>query len=152
MPDDLDLEGTSPHPEEDEFDRLKHTSLNEEVGLDQLKIGTLFADRYEILSEGKMGGMGAVYKVRDDKLKITKALKVIHPRLIHSEQALQRFRQEVSISLQLLHKNIVRVYDLDEDRGMEFFTMEWVEGKSLREIITERKQENKPLRQAKQES
>lgn len=145
MPDDFDWERTSPNPDEDEFDRIKQTLPFEEVDPDQFKVGTLFANRYEILLEGKRGGMGTVYKVRDDKLKIIKALKVINPRFLHSEQALQRFRQEVSISLQLLHKNIVRVFDLDEYQGLEFFTMEWVEGKSLREILNDRKKDNNPF-------
>jgi serine/threonine protein kinase len=107
------------------------------------KVGTLFAGRYEILSEGLRGGMGVVYKCKDSKLNTIKALKVIHPKLLSAEEAVQRFRQEVSISQKLQHKNIVRVYDLDEYNGIEFFTMEWVEGKSLRGLITERKKQNK---------
>jgi serine/threonine protein kinase len=145
MPDDLDLERTFKNPEGGEFDRLNQTLPFEEINPDQFKVGALFANRYKILLEGKRGGMGTVYKVRDDKLKIIKALKVINPRFLHSKQALQRFRQEVSISLQLSHKNIVRVYDLDEYQEMEFFTMEWMEGKSLREVLTERKKENRPF-------
>jgi serine/threonine protein kinase len=71
-------------------------------------VGSLFADRYEILSEGKKGGMGVVYKVKDKKLNDRiKALKLIHPRLISSDVALNRFRQEVAISQELNHLNIV---------------------------------------------
>jgi serine/threonine protein kinase len=144
----------------DTFDEIKKT-LNSKTGgedLDglvtavksaedtqNLSVGSLFANRYEILSEGMRGGMGVVYKCKDRKLNLITALKIIHPRLLQSEQALQRFRQEVSISLKLLHKNIVRVYGLEEFEGIEFFTMEWVEGKSLREILTERKRENRPF-------
>ena len=108
-----------------------------------LKPGAMFAGRYEILSEGFRGGMGVVYQCRDIKLQKQKALKIIHPHLLKSSQALQRFRQEVSISQELLNENIVRVYDLDEYQGQEFFSMEWVEGRNLRELILERKQKGK---------
>lgn len=121
------------------------TSLGSGVEVGSLQIGTVFAGRYEILSEGLRGGMGEVYKCKDKKLDSIKALKLIHPRLLNSDQAIQRFRQEVSISQSLQHKNIVRVHDLDEYNGIEFFTMEWVEGRSLRGIIAERKKNNKPL-------
>ena len=86
-----------------------------------------------------------VYKCKDTKLNRTKAVKVIHPRLLSSSNALARFRQEVAISQELQHENIVRVYDLEEWEGKEYFTMEWVEGKSLREILIERKKKNKPF-------
>jgi len=115
------------------------------IDADIFEAGTLFADRYEILSVGMKGGMGVVYKCRDKKLDAIKALKVIHPRLLSAEEALQRFRQEVSISQKLQHKNIVRVHDIDEYNGIEFFTMEWVDGRSLRGVITERKKQNKPF-------
>lgn len=121
------------------------TSMGSDADVGSLRIGALFAGRYEILSEGLRGGMGVVYKCRDKKLNTIKALKVIHPRLLSAEEAVQRFRQEVSISQKLQHKNIVRVHDLDEYNGIEFFTMEWVEGRSLRGVIAERKRNNKPF-------
>ena len=121
------------------------TAIKSAEDTQSLSVGSLFANRYEILSEGMGGGMGVVYKCKDQKLNLITALKIIHPRLLQSEQALQRFRQEVSISLKLLHKNIVRVYGLEEFGGIEFFTMEWVEGKSLREILNDRKKENRPF-------
>lgn len=125
---------TSPRPEE---------PIAPSESLEALSKGELFARRYRILSEGRRGGMGVVYKCEDQKLHRTVALKIIHPRLLSSEQAVKRFRQEVSISLELLHRNIVRVYNLDEYEGIEFFTMEWIEGKSLREILNERKKEGR---------
>ena len=121
------------------------TSIHPELDNDSFAVSTLFANRYEILEEGKKGGMGAVYKCKDTKLNEIVALKVIHPRLLSSSQALSRFRQEVSISRKLQHPNIVRVYNLEEWDGKEYFTMEWVEGVTLREIITKRKMENRPF-------
>jgi serine/threonine protein kinase len=110
-----------------------------------LKVGVLFAGRYEILSEGKAGGMGVVYKCRDCKLEETVALKIIHPDLLGSDELRRRFLQEVSISRKLSQKNIVRVHDLGEVEGIPFFTMEWIEGQSLREILTARKRQNRPF-------
>jgi len=124
---------------------LKGTLEPQEIDTESFKAGSLFANRYEILSEGRKGGMGVVYKCNDTKLEEIVALKVIHPRLISSSNALTRFRQEVSISRKLNHENIVRVFNLEEWEGKEYFTMEWVEGKSLREILTERKKKNKPF-------
>jgi serine/threonine protein kinase len=121
------------------------TLIQKESEIDSFKAGSLFANRYEIMSEGLKGGMGAVYKCKDTKLDEIVALKVIHPRLLSSSQALSRFRQEVSISRKLQHRNIVRVYNLEEWDGKEYFTMEWVEGITLREIINQRKKESKPF-------
>jgi len=144
----------------DTFDEIKKT-LNPKTGdedLDglgtaiksaedtqSLSVGSLFANRYEILSEGMRGGMGVVYKCIDTWLKDVVALKVIHPRLLESREAVERFHQEVKISQKLNHKNIVRVHDLNIFNGIEFFTMEWVEGGSLREILIKRKKENWPF-------
>ena len=90
--------------------------------------------------------MGVVYKVKDTKLggRIT-TLKVIHPHLLNSQDILNMFRQEVMISRDLRHFNIVRVYDINDYNGLEFFTMEWIEGKALREIIEERKKTGEPF-------
>jgi formylglycine-generating enzyme required for sulfatase activity/tRNA A-37 threonylcarbamoyl transferase component Bud32 len=109
-------------------------------------VGSLFANRYEILDDGKKGGMGAVYKCRDTKLNKIVALKIIHPRLLSSQHALSRFRQEVAISQELHHPNIVKVFNLEEWENKEYFTMEWVEGLTLREVIVKRKAENIPFR------
>jgi formylglycine-generating enzyme required for sulfatase activity/tRNA A-37 threonylcarbamoyl transferase component Bud32 len=116
-----------------------------EIKVDSFKVGSLFADRYEILSEGKQGGMGAVYECKDTTLDENVALKIIHPKLINSKQAISRFRQEVAVSRKLQHPNIVRVYNLEKWRGKEYFTMEWVEGVTLRDILSKHKKQNEPF-------
>jgi len=121
------------------------TIYQPEIEADSFKVGSLFADRYEILSEGRKGGMGTVYKCKDTKLEEIVALKVIHPKLLSSTQAVSRFRQEVALSRKLQHPNIVRVYNLEEWQDKEYFTMEWVEGVTLREILNKRKKQNKPF-------
>ena len=142
--DTLGTPGTEVAPPQDTLDR-SGTGIKSEIGAVSFDPGTLFANRYEILEEGHKGGMGAVYKCRDTKLNETVALKLIHPRLLNSEHAVSRFRQEVAISRKLHHKNIVSVYNLEEWQGLEYFTMEWVEGVTLRDLIIERKKENTPF-------
>ena len=119
------------------------TSFGGEVEDDSFGVGSLFANRYEILSEGVKGGMGVVVKCTDTKLNKIVALKIIHPRLLTSKNGLSRFRQEVSISQELQHPKIVRVFNLEEWEGKEYFAMEWVEGMTLREIIKKRQAEKK---------
>ncbi len=105
-----------------------------------LKTGDVVAKRFEVVKQLGFGGMGAVYHVKDRHLGLEKALKVMLPSLLRSEGARQRFRSEVAISQQLSHDNIVRVYDLaaDKRRGFYFFTMEYVEGRTLHRLLQER--------------
>ncbi len=105
-----------------------------------LKPGDVVAKRFEVVKQLGFGGMGAVYHVKDRHLGLEKALKVMLPSLLASETARQRFRSEVAISQQLSHDNIVRVHDLaaDKRRGFYFFTMEYVEGKTLHRVLQER--------------
>jgi formylglycine-generating enzyme required for sulfatase activity len=101
--------------------------------------GSLIANRYEVLRELGRGGMGAVYLVADEKLaREEMALKIISPALVNSPEIQRRFVQEVIASQKLFHENIIRVHHLDETRGLQFFTMEFLPGKSLREVMVER--------------
>ena len=120
--------------------------IGEEINASVLAAGSIFAERYKIVSEGKAGGMGVVYKCLDMKLgQEATALKLIHPRLMRSEEALKRFNQEVTISRKLFHEGIVRVHDIGSYGGLEYFTMEWLEGVSLRDVIAERKKKRQPF-------
>jgi len=108
--------------------------------------GHLVADRYEIVKEIGRGGMGVVYRVQDSRLGSREmALKMIHPQLVELPEAKQRFEQEVNTCLDLLHPNIVRVHDLEEWHGLRFFTMEYITGRSLQELIAERKSKKPPF-------
>jgi len=86
-----------------------------DADIEAFAAGYLVADRYEIVSEIGIGGMGVVYRVRDTRLQSREmALKMIHPQLIELPEAKQRFEQEVNTCLDLLHPNIVRVHNLEE--------------------------------------
>ena len=101
--------------------------------------GTVLAGRYEILEMLGEGGMGAVYKARDRELTRSVALKVIRPDLVRNPAIVERFKQELRLSHQVTHKNVIRIYDLGEGEGVKFITMEYIEGKDLRALIREKK-------------
>jgi serine/threonine protein kinase len=100
--------------------------------------GTVIAQRYQILDVLGEGGMGAVYKANDRELKRTVALKVIRPDLARNPAIVERFKQELRLSHQVTHKNVIRIYDLGEGEGVKFITMEYIEGKDLRSLIREK--------------
>jgi len=81
------------------------------------------------------GGMGAVYKARDRELDRLIALKVIRPELATDPAILQRFKQELILSRNITHKNVVRIYDLGEAEGIRFISMEYVDGEDLRTLL-----------------
>ena len=100
-----------------------------------LESGMVVGGRYEILETLGKGGMGSVYKARDQELNRLVALKVIRPELARNTAIVDRFKQELRLSHLVTHKNVIRMYDLGEDAGMRFITMEFVEGRDLRSII-----------------
>jgi len=84
--------------------------------------------------------MGIVYKVRDLRMSgEIKALKIIKPSLIQNEHARQRFVQEARIAQKMGHPNIVKTFDLGEHAGLQFITMEYLEGHSLVHALQQRK-------------
>jgi serine/threonine protein kinase/Tfp pilus assembly protein PilF len=97
--------------------------------------GMLLAGRYEILQVLGEGGMGAVYKAKDRELDRLVALKVIRPELASNPDILQRFKQEIQLSSKVTHRNVVRIYDLGDAEGLKFITMEYVDGKDLRQTL-----------------
>ncbi len=103
-----------------------------------LEPGTILAGRYEIVAVLGTGGMGAVYKAQDSELDRLVALKVIRPELARNPAIVDRFKQEIRLSHKVTHRNVVRMYDLAEDAGMRFVTMELVAGRDLRSILENR--------------
>lgn len=93
---------------------------------------------YEILEEIGRGGMGIVYKARQTKLNRLVAIKVL-PALIGVVQpnSKDRFRREVELAAGLEHTNIIGVYDFDEVDGTLYYTMQLIEGRTLRDILRE---------------
>ena len=103
-----------------------------------LGAGYVLAERYEVISLLGEGGMGAVYKAKDISLNRVIALKTIRREYSGNQAILERFKQELILSTQVTHKNVVRIYDLGEAEGIKFITMEYIEGEDLRTLIHQR--------------
>ena len=114
-------------------------SLVPQASVPLFEAGDVLAGRYEILQLLGEGGMGAVYKARDRELDRPVALKLIRPELAASAAMLARFKQELLLSRQVTHKNVIRIYDLGDADGAKFITMEYVDGRDLRSLIQEKK-------------
>jgi len=104
-----------------------------------LEPGDVLGGRYEILQLLGEGGMGAVYKAQDQELDRPVALKLIRPELASNPSILARFKQELLLSRQVTHKNVIRIFDLGDADGVKFITMEFVEGRDLRALIQKKK-------------
>src|SRR5712671_5970999 len=104
-----------------------------------LRPGAVLGRRYEILQLLGEGGMGSVYRARDGEVNRVVALKVIRPELTGNPAILDRFKQELVLSHQVTHKNVIRIYDFGDADGVKFITMEFVEGQDLRTLIHEKK-------------
>lgn len=103
-----------------------------------LQEGTVLGNRYEIVQLLGEGGMGAVYKAKDQELDRVIALKVIRPDLAGHPEILQRFKQELILARQVTDTNIIRIFDLGEADGIRFITMEFVEGETLHHMLRTR--------------
>jgi eukaryotic-like serine/threonine-protein kinase len=98
-------------------------------------IGQVFDDRYEVARKLGSGGMADVYLANDRLLGRQVALKILSTRYAHDEQFVERFRREASSAAGLNHPNIVQIYDRGEAEGTYYIAMEYLEGRSLKEII-----------------
>ena len=90
---------------------------------------------FRILDVLGAGGMGIVFKAEDGQLNRTVALKVMRPSLAIDPEAKQRFRREAMAVAAFEHDHIVTVYQVEEDNGIPFFSMQWLEGESLRDRL-----------------
>jgi len=100
-----------------------------------LRPGDRFAGRYEVQALLGRGGMGAVYRVRDEKLDEVVALKLL---TLHDQRAEERFVSEVRLARRITHPNVARVHDFGEQGSTRFLTMEYVPGTTLERVIDQR--------------
>ncbi len=94
--------------------------------------GDVLADRYRLAAMIGLGGMGAVFRARDELVGEDVALKVL---VTDDPDALHRMRAEVRLSRRVTHRNVARTFDLGRHEGSPFVTMELVEGVGLREVL-----------------
>ena len=106
-----------------------------ETPREELTRGTLFAGRYEIIEELGKGGMGRVYRVEDTKIKEEIALKLINPEISSDKNVIERFSNELKTARKIGHRNVGRMFELMEDKGTHYITMEFVSGQDLKGLI-----------------
>ena len=93
-----------------------------------LKSGTFIQNRYEIMARIGTGGMADVYKAKDHKLNRFVAVKVLKKEFREDTVFISKFRVEAQSAAGLAHANIVNVYDVGEEAGINYIVMELVEG------------------------
>src|SRR5437763_139716 len=96
---------------------------------------TTLANRYHLLGLLGSGGMGTVYRARDTQLDEIVALKVVKTDLADEPKMIERFRREVKLARRVTHKNVARTFDIGEDDGNWFLTMEYVDGDPLSALV-----------------
>jgi eukaryotic-like serine/threonine-protein kinase len=101
-------------------------------------INTLFDGRYRIVRKLGSGGMANVYLAEDQELGRRVAIKILNDRHAGDDQFVERFRREAKNAAALSHPNIVSIYDRGEAEGTYYIAMEYLEGRSLKELIVAR--------------
>ena len=101
----------------------------------ELTTGSTFAGRYQVVEELGHGGMGRVYKVLDTRIGEKIALKLIRPEAVLDRKAVERFSNELKLARKIRHKNICQMFDLGEDQGTRYITMEYIHGEDLKQLI-----------------
>ena len=101
-------------------------------------IGSLFDGRYRIQRKLGAGGMANVYLAEDQELGRRVAIKILNDRHANDDQFVERFRREAKNAAALSHPNIVSIYDRGEAEGTYYIAMEYLDGRSLKELIVTR--------------
>ncbi len=102
--------------------------------------GTKINDRYQIIKTLGEGGMANVYLAHDTILDRNVAVKVLRGDLANDEKFVRRFQREALSASSLSHPNIVEMYDVGEDDGQYYIVMEYVDGKTLKQVLKQRGQ------------
>jgi beta-lactam-binding protein with PASTA domain/serine/threonine protein kinase len=105
-------------------------------------LGSLIDGRYRIRGRVARGGMATVYTAMDERLERTVALKIIHPSQATNVHFVDRFTDEAKTIARLTHPNVVAVYDQGRHEGLPYLVMEFVQGRTLRELLAQRRRLN----------
>ncbi len=107
-----------------------------------VKIGMVIGGRYEIQELIGTGGMSDVYRAKDNKLNRNVAVKVLKQEFSENRDFVAKFRREAEAAANLMHPNIVTVYDVGEDNGISYIVMELVDGYTLKQYIEKKSRLN----------
>jgi serine/threonine protein kinase/tetratricopeptide (TPR) repeat protein len=106
-----------------------------ETPREELTTGSTFAGRYQIIEELGKGGMGKVYKAIDTKIDEKIAIKLIKPEIASDKKTIERFGNELKLARKITHKNVGKMFDINEEQGTHYITMEYVSGQDLKSFI-----------------
>ena len=95
-------------------------------------------DQYKIQEKIGSGGQGTVYKALDTKLNRTVVIKILPPELTQKTANFKRFEREAQLCSQLDHPNICTIYDFNDENGVFYIAMQYVEGKNVRQLVSGR--------------
>src|SRR5580700_8610942 len=98
-------------------------------------LGSVVDGRYKVVSRLGAGGMADVYLAEDEQLGRKVALKLLHRRFAEDPAFVERFRREAQAAAGLQHQNVVNVYDRGEYDGTYYIAMEYVPGRTLKQLI-----------------
>src|SRR5213595_2385582 len=101
-------------------------------------IDRIFDGRYRVVRKLGTGGMANVYLAEDQELGRRVAIKMLDDRHAQDEQFVERFRREAKNAAGLSHPNIVSIYDRGEAEGTYYIAMEYLDGRSLKELVVAR--------------
>lgn len=119
-------------------EETRPTELSQNDGVHGTSLPASQLGGYRLIRELGRGGLGIVYLAKQLSLNRNVALKLVQSRIASSPSAISRFIREAYAAAQLVHHNVVQVYDLGQENGTNFFSMEYVQGKNLSELVRER--------------
>jgi hypothetical protein len=147
FPDQPSPQHDEPPPGQDHEDSFRTTTVlpNDVAPVNdaeaRVQVGSILRDRFLLQQKVSGGSMGVVYKALDRRLaeagseQPSVAIKILSPALARDGQALRALQQEATKTRCLVHPNIVRFIDLDRDDDLYFLILEWLEGRTLADIL-----------------
>lgn len=102
-------------------------------------MGTVLGNRYELIEKIGEGGMAKVYKAKDQLLNRFVAVKILKTELSNDNEFVEKFKREATAVASLSDNNIVNIYDVGSQGNINYIVMEFIDGKTLKELIVEKK-------------
>ena len=124
--------GTRIKPSEKTSDSFTATA---QTPIREFTRGSTLVKRYEIIEKLGRGGMGQVFRVVDKTINEEMALKLINPAIASNEKTVERFKNELKFARKITHKNVCRMFDINESEETLYITMEYVPGEDLKSMI-----------------